>query len=373
MLKRREIVLGASSLAIVACAKTGTTKQSKPVAPKKGLSVLILGGTKFLGPHTVDALRAKGHAVTLFNRGKTNPGLFPDLEKLQGDRKNDLKALENRQWDAVIDTSAYVPADVTRSAKLLANNVGQYLLISTESVYASFATPGMDETASLATVKDPNTDVINEETYGGLKALCEKAAEAELPLRTTVLRPGLIVGPLDQTGRFTYWPVRVAKGGEVLAPGAKTHPTQFVDVRDVANFIVRCLEQQFFGIYNVDAAANSLTMGAVMNACKVVSGSDATFTWVGHKFLDEQKVSPWGDMPAWIPPVDDYRGFGQISVAKAIAAGLQLRPLELTVRDTLEWYRSQPVEMQSKLAVGISAEREAQVLKAWHAHKDAKS
>src|SRR5690348_17258459 len=209
-------------------------------APPQKLRILIMGGTGFLGPHVVETATRRGHTLTLFNRGKTHPGLFPDIEQLHGDRKSDMKALEGRSWDAVVDTSAYIPADVTRSATLLGPNVGQYLLISTVSVYAKLDKPGMDESAPLATTDAPDADKVTNENYGALKALCEKAAEKSAPGKVTVIRPGLIVGPGDSTDRFTYWPVRVARGGEVLAPGSPKDFTQFIDARDLAEFIVLC-------------------------------------------------------------------------------------------------------------------------------------
>jgi 2'-hydroxyisoflavone reductase len=331
------------------------------------LRLLILGGTGFLGPHVVEAAIRRGHTMTLFNRGKTHPGLFPDLEKLHGDRKTDMTALEGRQWDAVIDTSAYIPGDVTRSATLLGPNVGQYLLISTISVYAKIDKPGMDESAPLATTNEPDAQKVTNENYGALKALCEKAAETSAPGKVTVIRPGLIVGPGDSTDRFTYWPVRVARGGEVLAPGSPGDFTQFIDARDLADFIVLCLENKTIGTFTADAQAGSITMGTLLDICKRVSKSDARFTWTDAAFLEKQKVSAWSDMPAWSPAEGDDAAFGQVSAAQAKAAGLRYRPLADTVADTLAWFKTEPVEHQAKLKSGLTAEREAEVLKAWHA------
>lgn len=244
---------GALSLALPACARG---KAAGPAAPGAPMRILVLGGTGFLGPHFVAAARAQGHQLTLFNRGRSNPGRFAgeefaDIEQLRGDRKSDLSALEgDRQWDAVLDTSAYIPADVTRSARLLAPRVGQYLMVSTISVYAASDTPGQDEDAPLATLADPTVTEVTGETYGGLKALCERAAEAELPGRTTIVRPGLIVGPGDTTDRLTYWPARADRGGEILAPGTPDDPTQFIDVRDLADFLLLALERRHTGIFN---------------------------------------------------------------------------------------------------------------------------
>jgi 2'-hydroxyisoflavone reductase len=349
---------------LVAAAATTLPARSRAAAP---LKVLVIGGTGFLGPHTVRRLQERGHTVTLFNRGRTNPGLFPDVEKLRGDRKTDLKALEGRKWDAVLDPSAYIPADVTRSATLLAPNIGHYLLISSISVYKALNTPGMDETAPLATLKDPTVEQVTGETYGGLKVLCEQAAEKAMPGRTTVIRPGLIVGPGDTTDRFTYWPVRVAKGGEVLAPNSPNDYVQCIDVRDLANFIVSCLENRSTGIYNADGPQAGLTIGRLLETSKQVAKSDATFVWVPTAFLAEQKVRPWSDMPVWVPPTGDEAGAGQVSVKAAMAKGLTHRPLADTIRDTLTYVETWPADRKAKLKAGLPAEREKEVIAAWKA------
>lgn len=358
MITRRSF-LGTS---LAAAASTALPLRSASAAP---LKVLIIGGTGFLGPHTVRRLRERGHTVTLFNRGRTNPGLFTDIEQLRGDRKTDLTALEGRKWDVVIDPSAYISADVTRSATLLAPNVGHYLLISTISVYAALDKPGMDERAPLATLKDPTVTQVTGETYGGLKALCEQAAEKAMPGKTTVIRPGLIVGPGDTTDRFTYWPVRVARGGEVLAPNKPSDFVQCIDVRDLANFVVSCVENRTTGIYNADAPQASLTIGRLLDTCKQVSRSDATFVWLPKDFMDAQKVRPWSDMPVWLPAEGDTAGEGQISVKAAMAKGLQHRPLADTVRDTLAYVDTWPAERKAKLKAGLTPEREREVLAAW--------
>lgn len=360
-------VAGASLLALPSYA--GASTQGRKGAP---LKILVMGGTGFLGPHFVEAARKHGHTLTLFNRGKTNPDKFSgeefhDIEQLHGDRKTDMKALEGeRQWDAVLDTSAYIPADVTRSAKLLGPRVKQYLLVSTISVYAKNDVPA-DETSPLATLADPNVSEVTNETYGGLKALCEKAVEQELPGRATVVRPGLIVGPGDNSDRFTYWPVRADRGGEILAPGSERDPTQFIDVRDLAAFLLTTIEHGHFGIYNADGAPGALTMGAVLRESQRASGKKSTVTWVPADFLEEQKVQAWSDMPAWIAARGEYAGFGRTSVSKAKAAGLTWRPLRETARDTLAWWRTLPAERRAKLKAGLKPEREAEVLKAWHA------
>ena len=363
MTNRRDFLRYAAAFAAIAPFST----TSAFAAPMQKLKILIMGGTGFIGPHIVEVAKKHVHTLTLFNRGKTHPGMFPDIEQLHGDRKTDLKALEGRKWDAVIDTAPYIPADVTRSATLLGPNVAHYLLVSTISVYAKLDKPGMDESAPLATTDRPDADKVTNENYGALKVLCEKAAEAAAPGKVTVIRPGLIVGPGDATDRFTYWPVRVSRGGEVLAPGKPSDFTQFIDARDLAGFIVLCVEKKTLGTFNADAQAGSITMGRLLDTCKAVSKSDARFTWADPKFLEGQKIGPWADMPAWLPAEGDEAGFGQLSAAKAKAAGLHYRPLAETVADTLAWFRTEPAEHQAKLKSGLTPEREGDALKAWHA------
>jgi len=340
-------------------------------APPASRSLLILGGTSFLGPQIVEAARAAGYTVTLFNRGKTRPGLFPDLEKLRGDRNGNLKALEGRTWDVVVDTSGYVPRHVRDSAVLLKDAVKQYIFISTISVYSDTSKPGMDETTAVGTIPDESTEKVTGETYGPLKALCEKAAEKAMPGRVTVIRPGLIVGPEDPTDRFTYWPVRVRRGGEVLAPGSPSDPLQFIDVRDLAGWTVLTARDGTVGIFNATGPREPLPIGTLLEACKTASGSDAAFTWVDAAFLAEQKVEPWSDMPVWVPPAGDSAGFSRVSCARAIAKGLAFRPVAATVKDTLTWWATLPAERQAALKAGIKPEREIEVLKAWRAKKAA--
>ncbi|OHE86969.1 MAG: hypothetical protein A2579_01400 [Lysobacterales bacterium RIFOXYD1_FULL_69_11] len=397
-ISRRNVLIaglaGAVAAGLPAC--TGALGQAVAPSPRKqGLDILVLGGTGFLGPHFVEAARAAGHRLTLFNRGKTNPtrfdgAQFDDIEQLRGDRKSGLSALEGeRRWDAVLDTSAYIPGDVTRSAGLLGPRVGQYLIVSTISVYADTSVPGMDEDAPLATIPDPTVTEITGETYGPLKALSEQAAQRAIPGRVTVVRPGLIVGPGDTTDRFTYWPARADRGGEILAPGTPEDPTQFIDVRDLAAFLLHLIEQRTFGVFNADAPAGSLTMGALLGACQDVArdlndiqcvrapcpqppGAVSSLTWVPADFLEAQGVSPWQDMPAWIPAEGEYAGFGRIDTSRAQAAGLAYRPLDATVRDTLLWWRTLPADRRAKPKAGLAPAREAEVLAAWHA-RDART
>ncbi len=347
---------------------TAAAKAKKAKGDGKGMSILILGGTRFLGPAIVEAARKNGHTLTLFNRGKSHPGLYPDLENLIGDRDGNLKALEGRRFDAVVDTSGYVPRVVRDSATLLKTS-GQYIFISTISVYSDGKTPDQDETGPVGKLDDPTVEKVTGETYGPLKALCEQAAEAAVPGKATVIRPGLIVGPEDPTDRYTYWPVRVARGGEVLAPGAPDDPVQYIDVRDLGEFTVRAIEQRYFGTYN--AVCPPMGMGKMLDACNKTGGGKARFTWVEAGFLDEQKVAAWSDMPVWIPPTGDEAGFSRFSSARAVKLGLGFRDAVDTARATLEWYRTEPQDRQAKLKAGLTAEREAEVLAAWHAKQPA--
>jgi 2'-hydroxyisoflavone reductase len=379
MTTRRDFLMATSAaaawLALPGCARAAGRGAVERGAGKP-LKILVLGGTGFLGPHFVEAARANGHTLTLFNRGKSNPTRFSgeefkDIEQLRGDRKSDLSALEGkRRWDAVLDTSAYFPADVTRSARLLARRVGQYVIISSISVYADNSKPGADETAAVLTMANAEAaQEITGENYGPLKALCEQAAAAELPGRSTVIRPGLIVGPGDNTDRFTYWPARAARGGEILAPGSAADPTQFIDVRDLAGFILHAIETDATGVFNADAAPGAISMGSLLAACRRAAGADSsTVTWVPADFLEAQQVSAWQDMPVWIPPAGEYAGFGRRSTDRAQAAGLKYRPLQQTVDDTLQWWNQLPEARRASPKAGLSPEREAAVLRAWHQH-----
>ncbi len=334
------------------------------------IRLLVLGGTGFLGPQIVEHAMARGHTITLFNRGRTRPHLFESLEKLEGDRDpkvgDGLKALEgDREWDAVIDTSGYVPRIVDASASLLKDRVKHYSFVSSISVYADHSKPDMNEDDPVGQLTDPTVERVDGETYGPLKAACERAAEAAMPGRVANVRPGLIVGPGDPTDRFTYWPARIAKGGEVLCPNSPDDPMQFIDARDLGAWLVHLAEQRTAGVFNAVGPFEGTTIGAVCNVCKEVSGSDATLTWVPWDFLQEQGVAPWQEMPAWVPPQGDSAGFGRRSFARAKAAGLTTRPVRDTVAATLEYWKSLPEERRSRMRAGIAAEKEATVLKAW--------
>src|SRR5215203_624305 len=291
------------------------------------MKILILGGTVFLGRHLVEAALAGGHDVTLFNRGQHNPELFPAVEKLRGDRDGDLSALEGRRWDAVIDTSGYVPRIVGASAALLAPNAGHYTFISSLSVYGDTRSPGMDESVPVATIDDPANESV-QEYYGALKALSEQAAERAMPGRVLSVRAGLIVGPHDPTDRFTYWPRRVAEGGDVLAPGQPERFIQFIDVRDLAAWTVTMAESGGTGIYNANGRHDTTTMADLLETCTAVAGSDARLIWVDDAFLSEQGAGPWMQLPLWIPESNaEMAGFLRVSSDKAIADGLTFHSL----------------------------------------------
>lgn len=328
------------------------------------MKLLVLGGTVFLGRWLVQAALESGHQITLFNRGKSNPELFPEVEKLHGSRDGDLSALSGRGWDAVIDTCGYVPRIVRLSAERLAGAVGQYIFISSLSVYADVSHAGVDESGEVGILADPTTEEVNGETYGPLKALCEQVVQSALPGRSLVVRPGLIVGPYDPTDRFTYWPRRVARGGEVLAPGRFERGVQFIDVRDLAGWTVRMVESGKTGVFNANGPERPIPMSEMLAISKTASGSDASFTWVSETFLAEQGVGEWIEMPLWVPESNPkYTGFFAFDSSRAVAAGLRFRPVSDTVRATLDWDASLPGDRP--LRAGISREREAELLALW--------
>jgi 2'-hydroxyisoflavone reductase len=320
------------------------------------MRILVLGGTQFLGRHVVDAALRDGHDVTMFNRGQTRPELFPDVEKLRGDRDGNLGALAGRTFDAVVDTSGYVPRIVRATLDAL-EDVGHYTFVSSVSVYADLSTPA-GEDAPLAQLAE-ETEEYRSEAYGALKALCEDAVRERHP-DAFIPRPGLIVGPWDPTGRFTYWPQRLARGGPVLAPAPPDAPAQVVDARDLADWIVAAGERKLAGTFN--AVAPPTTIGNVVETCRRVAGSDAEIVWVATQFLVEQQVGEWMELPLWLSD-PAYRSMQLTPVERATAAGLRQRPLEETVRDTLEWVRSG--EAPTEPPAGLDHEKEQRVLDAW--------
>ena len=326
------------------------------------MRILIIGGTRFVGRHLVEAALERGHDVTLFNRGRTNADLFPQLETILGDREKDINKLAQagRIWDAAIDVAGYVPRIVRLSAEVLKENVSRYVFISTISVYGDFQKISMDESDPVAKIQDETTEEITGETYGPLKALCEQTVRDIYGERSLIVRPGLVVGPHDPTDRFTYWPVRVARGGDVLAPQKPEAPIQIIDGRDLAAFTIKLIEANASGIYNATGPDYELTIGRLLELSKQVSGSDANFKWASVEFLSEHKVEAWSDMPTWVPDNEENAGFARLDLSKAIDAGLTFRPLEETVRDTLEWAQTRPADHQWK--AGLTAERERELL-----------
>lgn len=326
------------------------------------MKILILGGTVFLGRAIVEAGLAQGHEITLFNRGQSNSDLFPQLEKLKGDRlAGDLASVAGCHWDAVVDTCGYVPRVVRDAATQISTD--HYTFISSISAYADNSSINQDESASLATMDDPTVEEVDGKTYGPLKVLCEEAAEEALPNKILVVRSGLIVGPNDRSDRFTYWPVRIAQGGEVLAPGDPSDPVQIIDVRDQAEWIIRMIEANVTGIFNVTGPATTLTMGDCLAECKTVANSDATFTWVSEEFLAEQEVGAYVEMPLWVPS-ENYAGFSRYNIDKAIASGLTFRSLADTIEATLDFHNSRSADYQ--LRAGLTANRETELLHGWH-------
>lgn len=346
-----------------------------------GLKVLILGGTGQTGPHLIEELRRRGHTVTMFNRGTRSEELFPDVECLIGDRQPEpgdgLKALEaeiagGRRWDICIDIWPQIPRIVENTAVLLKGHVGHYMFVSSISVYVDFATPGADEGYPVGQAPDADTTEYTDELFGPFKAECENRVRKHYPDNHTIFRPGLIVGPRDASFRGGYWPVRVRRGGEVLAPGDGSTAIQIIDGRDLTAFEVLCMERRTGGTFDVTGPnpATPLTMRGYLETCRQAGGSDAVFTWADNAFLGEHGVGPWRDMPCWLPEEEaDYAGFGKRSLARAMAAGLAHRPLVDTVRDTLAWYDGLPDDRREAVTkrAGLAPEKEAEVLKAWHA------
>ena len=325
------------------------------------MKILVLGGTAFVGRAFVDCALRRGHELTLFNRGRRNPDLFPDLEQIHGDRTIDLSGLDGRQWDAVFDTCGYVPRVVKMSAEALKDKADRYLFISSISVFKNFSVPNQDEEAELATLADPLVEEVTGETYGGLKVLCEEAIIQYFRKRAIIVRPGLIVGPTDYTDRFTYWPARMSRGGDVIAPDIKQQPVQIIDVRDLAKWCVQLLERQVVGVFNTTGPLVPYSFEQCLTAC--AEGCDANLIWVDPDFLKKHEVQPWSDLPLSLDYAGTSNGLCQIDVSRALAAGLTLRPLSETIRDTREWALTRPAD--HKWRAGLTPEREVSLLREW--------
>lgn len=338
------------------------------------MKLLILGGTKFLGRHVVETALARGDEVTIFTRGLHNAELYEGVEKLRGDRDGGLEALRGRRWDAVVDTSGYVPRVVRASAELLADAVDIYVFISSMSVYADFSHPN-DEDSPTGKLADESVEEPTGEAYGPLKALCERAAESAMPGRVLNVRAGLIVGPYDPSGRFTYWTERVSRGGEVLAPAPRERQLQFVDARDLSEWMLRMADARRARVFNAAGPDYKLTMEDFLESCRDASDSDARFTWAGEQFLLDKGVEPWGTLPLWISELSEQlRYFMAANCERAIDAGLTFRPVYDTVRDTLAWQRAGSPGVaddapNSVESYTLTPERERELLDEWRARE----
>lgn len=334
------------------------------------MKLLIIGGTAFVGRTIAREALERGHSVSVFHRGKTNPDLFKDsdVEHLIGDRDGDLAALEGRQWDVVVDTYGYVPRVVEQSAKLLQNAVKQYVFISTISVYADLEKPGINENSPVTELEDPTTEEITGETYGGLKVLCERVVQQYFPDNHLIIRPGLIIGPHDYTHRFAYWILRGAEGGTMLAPGDPAQPMQLIDVRDLANFTLDLAEQRASGIFN--ATGHGIPLGEVLKIIRDTTGSDVEFEWVDEQFLLENDITPWVSLPMWVPA--ESVGIHQVDISHAVAAGLKFRPMRETIEDSYHWleeHAKQPDAKPQHAQGALPREREVELLTAWMAQE----
>ena len=358
-------------LQLAAWASTAAALPAALAKPRPG-TLLILGGTGFIGPHLTEEAQRRGWRVTHFNRGKTAPGGAKDVETLIGDRKGKLDALSGRSFDAVIDDTGYIPKYVKTSAELLAPHVGYCLYISSISAYASFAKPN-DEHSPLGKLTDPGAEKVTDETYGPMKALCEQYSAAAFSGRVGIVRPGYIVGPLDPTDRFTYWPVRASRGGEMLVPGTPGDPVQVIDVRDLVAFMMTLVESRTDGTFNAVSPPRAFTMGGLITASQRASPDAGTQAlWVPEDFLAAHSKPDELDLPIWAPLKGDFAGASLNSIESARKAGLRSRPLEITVRDTLAWFQTLPAERQSKLRAGLDPVREADMLRVWHAEQGAR-
>ncbi len=336
--------------------------------------ILILGGTRFLGRHIAQQALAAGHQVTLLHRGLSHAALFGQAQHLIADRNQDLSVLHGQTWDVAIDTSAYWPRQVQQVAVALAARVGQYQLVSSISAYQHFSANGTTEDAPLQPLDDPTTETVDGSTYGGLKALCEAQAQAAFGQRCLVSRPGLLVGPHDPTGRFSWWVRRLLQGGEVLAPGDPAAPVQFIDARDVAAWILLQADKATHGVFNLNGPDQALSWGGLLNAAQQTLNRNARLHWVGEEFLLQQGVQPWTELPVWLPQAS--QPMHRINCTRAQATGLMCRPLQQTLQDTADWLqapRTEPVAAANagpaRASVGLSVERERSLLQDWQTHE----
>ena len=357
MSTRREFI--GSAIAVGSVAFAG---MSKGLAQNGGLNILVLGGTGFIGPHFVRYALSRGHNITLFNRGRTNTHLFPEAEKLVGDRDSDLSALEGRTWDAVLDNSGYTPGQVRRSVDLLKDACDQYLFTSTRAVYHEFTSEVMDEDAPVGPREIPESEW---EGYGPNKVLAERIVMDAFGERTLITRPPIVVGPGDRSDRFTYWVDRIDDGGDILVQGSMTDPIQFVDVRDLSEFYVHLLEQQTRGVFNTEGPGSALNTAGLVHGIKAITSTPSRFHWVDWDFLIDRGEVPQDTLVFWQPPRGRYLRYGHMDNSRAIAAGMTFRPLAVIAKDTLEWHRSRPPENRARLRTGLTREREAELLSMW--------
>jgi 2'-hydroxyisoflavone reductase len=372
MLRRRQFLAAAGAGVAVVAAGMGSAAADAKSRAARPLRILMLGGTRFIGIHMTRLALERGHEVTHFTRGRSGLGLFPSVRQLNGDRNGQIDALANGEWDAVIDNSGYVPRHVRLSAELLAPRVRQYVFVSSISVYPDFSVPRGEDSA-VGKLDDETVEKVDGTTYGPLKALCEQAAERAFPGRSTILRPGLIVGPEDNTDRFTYWPARAARGGEFIAPVGPREAIQVIDARDLAAFALRCIEERTMGVFNLVSAPGQFTIGDLVTESVRAAGRLAKPAatprplWLPLDFLDAQKIEGWSDLPVWSASRDGEAAFAATPVQRALAAGLSIRPMRSTVTDTLAWHLARPEAQRNALKAGLSTEREAAALAAWRA------
>jgi 2'-hydroxyisoflavone reductase len=360
---------GALGLGLVpgACADPQSNASEAQAGPEEKLKILVLGGTGFIGPHTVQYAMDRGHEITLFNRGQSNTELFPDLEKLVGDRNGDMESLRGRRWDVCFDNNASNINWVEYSTEFLKDSVDRYHYVSSRSAYSDLSSIPMGIHAPTFTYETAGVEPGAERLpYGLQKALCERRVMEVFPETSTVFRPGLIIGPGDNTDRFTYWPVRIHKGGEVLAPSDGSDPVQIIDVRDFTEWMVRVAENQYNGVFNCVGPATPRPMAELLYGIRAVTTAETTFTWVPLEFLAEHDVRPYSGMPVWMPPTPGREGYARFDLTPEVERGFTFRSLAVTTQDTLDFHFSRPLERQQDLGSGISAEREIEVLAAWH-------
>ncbi len=373
---RRDFLQGTVALGAVAVSGSLRNAAAAPVSTStapRPMRLLVLGGTGFIGPYVVRHALYRGHTVSIFTRGRSKPHLFPEIEKLVGDRDGDIESLKGKEWDAVIDNTGYVPRHVRDSAELLKDSVGRYLFTSTGGVY-DLSQEKIDEDSTLLTAEDPTSEDVDE-YYGPLKVLCEQTVREVYGSRATVVRLHRVAGPEDYSDLFTYWPVRIDHGGEVVGPGDPNHPVQYIDVRDVAEFFIRLVERDTPGTYNcAGPSGGEVSMAQLLYGCRAVTATPVSFTWVEEDFLRKHGISgadranTTSGYPLWFSQNGRNRGASRISPRRAVAAGLKHRPIAVTALDTLEWFKAQSEERRSQLQLHL--ERDKKVLEAWHALRE---